>query len=87
MFAFANGQKLKDKVTGFTGVVMCRTDYLTGCARYGLLTTKLKDGKPQKLEYFDEDVLKPVKKSKRIVIEYDKGGGPQPVDEKDIDPP
>jgi hypothetical protein len=33
-------EELKDIVTGFTGYVMGRTEYLTGCTHYGLQAKK-----------------------------------------------
>jgi len=51
------GEILKDKVTGFQGVAMCRTEYFTDCTHYGLCSQTLKDGKPLNWEYFDETRL------------------------------
>lgn len=31
MFKFENGQIVKDMITGFTGVVVARVNYMTGC--------------------------------------------------------
>ena len=54
-FKFGIGDQLKDLVTGFTGVVMARTQYYTGCNDYGLLSPKLDyKGDPKKWEWFDE---------------------------------
>jgi len=58
MFKIELGAKVKDRITGFTGIVGSRTEYLTGCRRYGVQFQKLsKDGKPQNWQYFDEDML------------------------------
>jgi len=46
-FKFALLSKVKDTVTGFSGVVMAATNYLTGCDRYSVQPTELKDGRPQ----------------------------------------
>jgi hypothetical protein len=46
-FKFALLSKVKDTVTGFSGVVMSATNYLTGCDRYSVQPTELKDGRPQ----------------------------------------
>jgi len=54
-FKFELGEILKDTVTGFCGVIMGRTQYITGCNHYGLLTRKLsKDGKVPDWEWMDE---------------------------------
>jgi hypothetical protein len=35
------GQVVKDKITGLTGVVMGRTEYLTNCTHVGIMPKKL----------------------------------------------
>lgn len=55
MFKFQIGEILKDNITGFTGVVMARSEYYTGCSQYALLNRKLDDkGKTQDWEQIDE---------------------------------
>ena len=40
------GDLVKDKVTGFTGIVICRAVWLNGCARLTVQPQKVgKDGK------------------------------------------
>ncbi len=56
-FKFDNGQVLKDKVSGFQGVVVAKTHYYTGCRHYGLCSQELHDGKPVDWEWFDESRL------------------------------
>ena len=57
-YIFELGDRVKDIVTGFTGVVMSRMEFLTGCSQYGISPTKLdKDGKRVDWEYFDENRL------------------------------
>ena len=87
MFKFELGEVLKDVVTGYTGVCMGRTEYLTGCSHYGLLSQKLKDdGTPRDYEWFDEQRLcitgKVVKINRIIITEMGSktkyGSGPEP---------
>jgi len=57
-FKFKMGDELKDTLTGFSGIVVARSQYLTGCNRYSLQKQKLtKEGRPEKWESFDEDML------------------------------
>lgn len=59
MFKFKNGDTLKCKVTGFSGVVTARCDYLTGCNRY-MLQPHINEKEPAKLPeavWFDEPQL------------------------------
>lgn len=49
------GDEAKDKISGFTGVVTGRTDWLNGCTRFMLTPQKLdKDGKPRESQWFDD---------------------------------
>ena len=61
-FKYALGEVLRDKVTGFEGVVMVRANYFTRCDHYGLCPQNLKDGKPIDWEWLDEIRLFPVEK-------------------------
>lgn len=57
-FKFELGVEAKDLVTGFQGIIVARTQYLTGCNRYGIQSQKLgKDGKPGDWQHFDEMML------------------------------
>ncbi len=47
------GQTVQDKVTTFTGVVMGRVEYLTGCAQV-LVQPPAKDGAWVESRWFDE---------------------------------
>ncbi len=70
-FKFNLGSIVKDKITGFEGVVMSRTQWLNACNVYGVLPQQLKDGKVADKEHFDEpqlelvqdDVFKPKQKT------------------------
>jgi len=86
-FKFETGIEVKDVITGFTGVIMVRAEYITGCDRYGVLSKKLnKDGIPDNYVWFDETHLIVIKK-KRIVLDVEQAtikpqkirtGGPRP---------
>jgi hypothetical protein len=53
------GAIMKDITTGFVGVVVCRSEYLTGCNRYSLQSRTIdkKTPKPGDWIAFDEDQL------------------------------
>lgn len=40
------GDKVRDRISGFIGVVTGRFMYLNGCVRLGIDATELKDGRP-----------------------------------------
>lgn len=47
------GKLVRDKVTGFEGVVIGRCDYLYGCSQYGIVPKVDKDGKTGEVHWFD----------------------------------
>ena len=47
------GQKARDIITGFEGIVIGRAEYLYGCAQYGLMPPVV-DGRLTGSEWFDE---------------------------------
>mgnify|MGYP001579718932 CR=1 FL=1 len=62
------GSKVKDKITGFTGVATQRIQYLYGCERYGVEAKTGKDGKAP-FEYFDAQRLEYVSKVVDAVVQ------------------
>jgi hypothetical protein len=58
------GSRVTDRITGFTGIAIARTDWLTGCVRFGVQSEELHNGKPIGAEWFDEDALVKAKKRK-----------------------
>lgn len=51
------GDIAKDKITGFTGVVIARTMWINNCDRLTLQPREVKDGKPIACSSFDEPNL------------------------------
>ena len=60
MFLHDLGKIGKDKITGFTGVLTARCEFLTGCSRYCIQPRELKEGKPIDGIYFDESQIEVV---------------------------
>lgn len=79
-FKFELGATLRDVISGFTGVVMARTEYFTGCDHYGLCPRELKDGKPVDWQWIDATQLELVKEKGVVLRESRKAGtsGPFP---------
>ena len=48
------GSRVKDKVTGFSGIVVAVTIWLTGCVRYAVRPEELREGKRIEDDWFDE---------------------------------
>jgi len=51
------GNRARDKVTGFTGIITGHAKHLYGCDTYGLTPVVDKDGKIQDPSWFDEGRL------------------------------
>lgn len=51
------GDRVRDKVTGFVGIVIGKTTWLNGCNRLGVQPTVLHEGKPIDAVWFDEPQL------------------------------
>jgi len=64
------GTKVTDRLTGFTGIAMGRTEYLYGCTSIGVLPQDLKDGRTQDWVWLDEQRLDATSEAE--------AGGPQP---------
>lgn len=79
-FRFELGEVVKDKIAGFQGVVMVRSQYYTGCNTYGLLAQSLnKDGKRFDWEWIDETLLVKVENTENVLEKSERdNGGPHP---------
>jgi hypothetical protein len=53
-FEYELGLRAKCKITGFEGIITSRVEFLTGCNRYCLQPTELKDYQVIESQYFDE---------------------------------
>ena len=63
-FKYENGDLLRDKVSGLTGVVMVRAEYSTGCHHYGIQPRTLtKDGETKCWNWLDQSQLELVDKT------------------------
>lgn len=54
-FKFELGIEAEDKITGFKGIVMSRSEHLTGCNVYSIAPKTLAEGKPGETQWFDEN--------------------------------
>lgn len=67
------GDRVRDKITGFQGVVVVISSYLHGCRRLGIQPEELRDGKPGEAQFFDEPQLELVQE-KIVIPTADKKG-------------
>lgn len=71
------GDKVKDSVTGFIGLCVARTEWISGCARLTLQPAVGKDGKIPESQTFDEPQLRVIKAGV-LKRETANPGGPRP---------
>ena len=69
-------KKAIDVVTGFTGTIVSRVEYLTGCTQYCLKPRIDKEGNPRDGIYFDEQSLE-IFEDKPVEVKSTRTGGPQ----------
>jgi hypothetical protein len=60
-FKFELGDKVRDRITGMTGIVTARSEHLFGCERYWVEPQEMKDGKPVDGRWFDQDSVELMK--------------------------
>lgn len=71
------GDEARDKVTGFKGICVAITQWISGCARVTLQPPMGKDGKHPEAQTFDEPMVELVKFAK-VAVGPMKTGGPRP---------
>ncbi len=74
-FKIELGSIVKDKISGYSGIVHGRTEWLYGCRRYTVQSREMKDGKPVEALGFDEDALEVVTQAEPHKVKDT--GGPQ----------
>lgn len=75
-FLFELNSEVKDKVTGYKGVIVARTEWLYGCRRYTVQSQEMKDGKPVDAMGFDEAALEVIVAAKKHVMQKTGGDAP-----------
>ena len=72
----ALGSKVRDTVTGLTGIATCRCEYLNGCVRYAVQPSVDKDGKYIDSYWIDEGQIKVLKEPAVLRKSGKATGGP-----------
>jgi len=73
------GDRVKDPITGFSGIVTSVTTWLHGRIRIGVQAEKLTDGKPVEDRYFDQSQLVLVKAGVHKPMVLQVGPAPEPI--------
>jgi hypothetical protein len=81
------GSLARDIVTGFTGVIIGKTQWLNGCNRVTIQPRELKDGKPIESHCFDIEQIEILGPAIPEPIAESAGpGGPKPSPTRSPDP-
>lgn len=75
-FKFKLGQRVKDKITSFEGIIISRSQWLNSCNTYGIQSETLNEGKPVDRQYFDAPQLEFVSDKKQVHNPEQETGGP-----------
>jgi len=71
------GQKAKDKITGFEGILYGKASYLTGCDQYCLVPPIKDDGEIKSSQWFDEGRIEVIGEGVTVQdVTVEKNGGP-----------
>lgn len=81
---FKLGDRVRDKITGYEGVVTSITFWLNGCVRLAVQATVLKDGKPVEAEWIDDQQVELAQEGKGE--KKKPRGGPMPNPKRSRDP-
>lgn len=79
MNAIELGDKVKDNISGFTGIAVAKHIYLNGCVRYSVQPEIDKEGKLPLIETFDDMqlVVLKIRPVITVTVKKDKTGGPE----------
>ncbi len=80
------GDRARDTITGFQGIVIGITDWLANCRRIGIQPEELKDGKPLEAVWFDEPHVELVGSTAHSIAAAPATGGPMPAPTRAADP-
>jgi hypothetical protein len=77
VFEFDNGIEVRDKVSGFVGIIDCCALWLNGCRRYSV-QPRMKEGETTRPDsiWIDEETLEKVSEGVNKQIKPTKTGGP-----------
>ena len=70
------GMMVREEITGFSGMVVGRSEWLWGCVTIGVLSGELKDGKPVPEQWFDEGRIVEIEEAEQREPPEEITGGP-----------
>ena len=73
------GDKVKDTISGYTGIAICIGDWISGCRRVTVQARELKDGKPVDAMTFDVEQLEVIEDKSQPVSSPSGGPCPEPT--------
>jgi len=68
------GDKVKDKITGFIGIAVCRSEFLNGCVQWSIAPKVSKDNKILEEIGIDEQSLEVINPKRKLIKKQENGG-------------
>ncbi len=68
------GDKVRDKISGFIGIAVSKTEFLNGCIQWGVMPKAGKDGKMPEEVGIDEQSLEKIKVKNKNIKKKETGG-------------
>ena len=84
--SLALGDKAKDDITGYQGVIVAITEWLNGCRRTTIQTSEMVEGKPVESQTFDAEQVSRVGRNPPAKREQSRTGGPSITPMRSPDP-
>jgi hypothetical protein len=78
------GDKVRDTVTGFTGIATARVEYISGCVRYAVTPQVGEDNKMLDAQYCDWQTMVVLEEAKPVRMA--RTGGPHPAPARQAPP-
>ena len=80
------GEKAKDEISGYKGVIVALTEWLNGCRRITIQCEELFEGKPIENQTFDAEQVSRVGKKPTAGKAPSRTGGPSIAPKRAVDP-
>lgn len=81
------GDRAKNNINGYQGIVVGITSWLTGCRQVGIKSEKLKDELPLVIQWFDENEIEIIcSRAHGGKLAEEKPGGPKETPKRNMCP-
>lgn len=68
------GDQVKDKITGFKGIAVAKTEFINGCVQWEVVPKIAKDNKYPESVGIDQQTLEVIVKKRKKIVKKNTGG-------------